>query len=166
LSGCKDPQKQFDLVADHVRRLRMVSNWGNSRIVIYVERNLGHEAEHHRHALKNLRGVYFREDAKNGRVGLLTTNDIKHGMATLMNIMLREQRLCVLPEDKLICLHPRDFILKLKEQMNVYSYQFKDAKDTFGTGRVALSGKVGKINKPPNPNSMHVLYTRKLYVMT
>ena len=81
----------------------MSTSWSNSRIVIYVERNLGHEAEHHRHALKDIRGVFFREDPKNGRVGLLTTNDIKHGMATLLNIMLREQRLCVLHEEKLIC---------------------------------------------------------------
>ena len=135
----------------------MVLSWGTSRIVIYVERNLGHEAEHHRHALKNLRGVFFREDPKNGRVGLLTTNDIKHGMATLLNIMLREQRLCILPEDKLVCKHPKDFINKMKEQMNVYSYQFKEAKDTFGSGRVALSGKVGKRNPTPTPNSKYVL---------
>ena len=124
----------------------MVTHWRNSRIIIYVERNLGHEAEYHRHALKNLAGVFFREDAKNGRVGILTTNDVKHGMSTLLNIMLREQRICVLTEDKMICKNAREFILKLKEQMNVYSYQFKDAKDTFGSSRVALSGKVGAIN--------------------
>jgi hypothetical protein len=98
--------------------------------------------------------VFFREDPKNGRVGLLTTNDIKHGAATLLNIMLREQRLCILPEDKLICKNAREFTLKLKEQMNVYSYQFKDAKDTFGSGRVALSGKVGAINPIYNHKSL------------
>jgi hypothetical protein len=84
LSGCKDPQKQFDLVADHIRRIRLNHRWVKSRIVVYVERNLGHEAEHHRHGLKDIAGVFFREDPKSGRVGLLTTNDIKHGMATLM----------------------------------------------------------------------------------
>jgi hypothetical protein len=115
----------------------------HSRVVIYVERNLGHEAEHHRHALKDLSGVFFREDPKQGRVGLLTTNDIKHGCATLLNIMLREQRVGVVQEDELICKNPRDFVLKLKEQLNVYSYQFKDAPDTFGKQRVALTGKVG-----------------------
>jgi hypothetical protein len=55
--------RSFDLVADHIRRLRLVPSWRNSRIVIYVERNLGHEAEHHRHALKDIRGVFFREDS-------------------------------------------------------------------------------------------------------
>ena len=144
LSGCKDPEKQFDLVADHIRRLRAgPSEWSHSRVIIYVERNLGHEAEHHRHALKNIPGVFFREDAKNGRVGLLTTNDIKHGMATLLNIMLRENRLCMLPEKDLVCRNAHDFVLRLREQLNVYSYQFKDPSDTFGKQRVALTGKVG-----------------------
>ena len=143
LSGCKEPTRQFDLVADHIRRIRQNLEWMHSRVVIYVERNLGHEAEHHRHALKDLSGVFFREDPKQGRVGLLTTNDIKHGCATLLNIMLREQRVGVVQEDELICKNPRDFVLKLKEQLNVYSYQFKDAPDTFGKQRVALTGKVG-----------------------
>ncbi|KAJ1469369.1 hypothetical protein T484DRAFT_1852065 [Baffinella frigidus] len=143
LSGCKEPQKQFDLVADHIVRLRRATAWMNSRIVIYVERNLGHEAEHHRHALKDIPGVFFREDPKNGRVGVLTTNDIKHGMSTLLNIMLREQRVSILTAEKLVCRNPCEFILRLKEQMAVYSYQFKDASDTFGKQRVALTGKVG-----------------------
>lgn len=144
LSGCKDPQKQFDLVADHIRRLRRKNmEWRNSRVIIYVERNLGHEAEHHRHALKDIPGVYFREDPKNGRVGLLTTNEIKHGCATLLNIMLREERLCMLQEADLVCKDAKEFIIRLREQLNVYSYQYKDPSDSFGKQRVALTGKVG-----------------------
>lgn len=121
LSGCKEPQKQFDLVADHICRIRRNVKWTSSRVVVYVERNLGHEAEHHRHALKDLPGVFFREDAKSGRVGLLTTNDIKHGMATLMNIMLRENRICILPEAQLVCRNAHEFVIRLREQMAVYS---------------------------------------------
>jgi hypothetical protein len=144
LSGCKDPQKQFDLVADHIRRLRRAHlEWRNSRVIIYVERNLGHEAEHHRHALKDIPGVYFREDPKNGRVGLLTTQEIKFGCATLLNIMLREQRLCMLPEADLVCRDAKEFIIRLRDQLNVYSYQYKDPSDSFGKQRVALTGKVG-----------------------
>jgi hypothetical protein len=121
LSGCKDPQKQFNLVSDHIRRIRLNVKWTNSRIIVYVERNLGHEAEHHRHGLKDLAGVFFREDPKSGRVGLLTTNDIKHGMATLMNIMLRENRICLLSEADLVCLNAHEFVIRLREQMAVYS---------------------------------------------
>ena len=74
---------------------------------------------------------------------MLTTNDTKHGMSTLLNIMLRESRICILPEDKLICKSARDFVLRLKEQMNVYSYQYKEATCAFSKQRVALTGKVG-----------------------
>jgi hypothetical protein len=87
--------------------------------------------------------VFFREDAKNNRVGVLTTQDVKFGMSTLLNIMLRDSRLCILPQDKLICKNPRDFCIRLKEQMNVYSLQFKDPDGPFGKQRVALTGKVG-----------------------
>jgi hypothetical protein len=68
--------------------------------------------------------------------------------------MLRENRLSILPEDKLTCKDPKGFMLKLKDQMNVYSYQFKEG-DIFGKTRVALSGKVGgmkdDIVNPPAP---------------
>jgi hypothetical protein len=57
--------------------------------------------------------------------------------------MLRENRICILTEEELICRNAHDFVLRLKEQMAVYSYQFKDASDTFGKQRVALTGKVG-----------------------
>jgi hypothetical protein len=52
---------------------------------------------------------------------MLTTNDIKHGMATLMNIMLRENRICVLPEEEFVSKEPREFLVRLREQMGVYA---------------------------------------------
>jgi hypothetical protein len=144
LSGCKDPAKQFDLVEDHIRRLRIqCAQWNKSRIVIYVERNLGHEAEHHKYALKHLPGVYFREDAKESRVGVLTTASVKMGMATGLNIMLREQRVCCLPEKEFVCKQPREFVIRLRDQMNVYALQFKDGTDVFCKQRMVLSGKIG-----------------------
>ena len=38
LSGCKEPTRQFDLVADHTRRLRQKTVGMHSRVLIYVER--------------------------------------------------------------------------------------------------------------------------------
>lgn len=144
LSGSKDPQRQFDLVADHIERLRRSNHlWINSRIIIYVERNLGHEAEHHRYALQHLRNTYFREDAKAGRVGILTTENIKHGAATLLNIMLRENRVSIEPEPSFVSRNPHDYHLRLREQLGMYSYTFKEAQDTFQKTRIALSGKIG-----------------------
>jgi hypothetical protein len=139
-----EPQKQFNLVTDHIIRLRRSNpQWHNSPVIIYVERNLGHEAEHHHHALKDVPNVKFRVDPQRGRVGILTTKETKHAMATLLNVMIREQRMHVLQSPSIVSLDPKNCINRLQEQMHVYSYQYKAANDTFQQERVAISGKIG-----------------------
>ncbi len=39
--------------------------------------------------MKHLPGVKFYQDEKRGRVGMLTTQQVKHAMCTLLNAMLR-----------------------------------------------------------------------------
>jgi hypothetical protein len=123
------------------------------------------QAEHHKRALSHLENVFFYEDHKAGRVGVLTTNPIKHAAMELVNIMLRERRICVCKH-----IHSRDkkaLLIRLREQLQVYphthnlyrfiknvysyvylflqvySFQFKAAITTFQQDRTALSGKVG-----------------------
>jgi len=55
-----------------------------------VERNLGFEAEHHQRALNGLPHTRFRIDRNANRYGILTTEEIKYGMMTLFNNMLRD----------------------------------------------------------------------------
>ena len=64
---------------------------------MFVERNLGFEAEHHKRALDYLPGVSFYVDQKANRVGVLTTEATKHAMATLVVSMLAERRMHILP---------------------------------------------------------------------
>jgi hypothetical protein len=52
-----DPSKQFALVAQHVGMLRQIPGKSASPVMIYVERNLGFEAEHHKRALDHLPGA-------------------------------------------------------------------------------------------------------------
>ena len=136
-----DPGKQFDLVAHHIRSLRREPGFSGSRVVIYVERNLGFEAEHHKRALKLLPNTVFYVDETHDRVGVLTTNPIKHAMCQLVVLMLEEHRLHV--RKPLVSRDPRAMALRLREQMEVYSYQFKSASNTFQKSQVAISGKVG-----------------------
>ena len=58
--------------------------FANSPIVIMVERNLGFEAEHHERALRNIPLVRHRVDHQAKRFGILTTEDIKYAMMTLL----------------------------------------------------------------------------------
>jgi hypothetical protein len=72
---------------------------------------------------------------------VLTTDNVKYGAMELLNIMLRERRVSVCKY-----YHSRDkkgLLLKLRDQMEIFSWQFKQAVTTFQKDRMALSGKVG-----------------------
>ena len=69
------------------------------------------------------------------------THHSKYGACTLLNNMLREQRVNV--ADPVLSEDPEGNRRRLKEQMSIYSMQFKAAQNAFGKQRVALSGKVG-----------------------
>ena len=56
---CSDPGRQFELAAHHIHSIRRQPGFGDSRIIVYVERNLGFEAEHHQRALGDMPGVEF-----------------------------------------------------------------------------------------------------------
>ena len=83
----------------------------------------------------------FYIDQKHNRVGVLTTEAIKHAMCQLVVVMLHERRLHVWKP--LVSRDEKGVLLRLREQMEVYSYQFKLGTNTFQRDRVALSGKVG-----------------------
>ena len=136
-----DPAKQFGLVAQHIDMLRQLPGRAASPVMIYVERNLGFEAEHHKRALDYLPGVTFYTDQKANRVGVLTTEAVKHAMCQLVVVMLQERRIHVW--NPLTSRDAKGMLLRLKEQMEIYSYQFKLGTNTFQKDRVALSGKVG-----------------------
>ena len=84
----------------------------------------------------------MEQDKKAGRIGVLTTIEVKHAMVTLLNTMLRERRVHV-DTTNLVSREPKTILLRLREQMEVYSYQFKQPPSTFGKMQIALSGKVG-----------------------
>jgi hypothetical protein len=129
------------MVVQHIARIRKDAGRKTSRFFIFVERNLGFEAEHHKRALDHLPGVHFYVDHKASRVGVLTTEATKHAMAQLVVSMLAEHRIHVLPT--LYSNEPDAVRIRLREQMETYSAQYKQAPDTFGKDKISLSGKVG-----------------------
>ena len=64
-------------------------------------------------------------------------------MVTLTNAMLREQRLCLQDDPHFVSLDGRALKRLLREEMVIYSYQFKSATTIFNKEQCALSGKVG-----------------------
>ena len=88
-----------------------------------------------------LPNVKFYVDEQHDRVGILTTNEVKHAMCQLVVVMLEERRIHI--RKPLVSRDPRGVSMRLREQMEIYSYQFKAAQNTFQKDAVALSGKVG-----------------------
>jgi hypothetical protein len=89
-------------------------------LILNIPSSQGFEAEHHKRALCHLEKVFFYEDFKAGRVGVLTTNPVKHAAMELLNIMLRERRICVCKH-----VHSRDkktLLIRLRDQLEVYSH--------------------------------------------
>ena len=62
-------------------------------------------------------------------------------MMTLFNNMMRDQRVNL--ASPLFSEDPEGNRRRLKEQLAIYSFQFKSAVNTFGKQRVSLNGKVG-----------------------
>jgi hypothetical protein len=136
-----EPSKQFQLVLRHIDRIRNVTMLQFSEIVIMCERNLGFEAEHHERALRGIPKVRHRIDHAAKRIGILTTEEIKHAMCTLTSTMMREKRLNI--RKPLLSENPTANSRRLHDQLSIYSLQFKEAASVFNKGRAALSGKVG-----------------------
>ena len=108
-----------------------------------MERNLGFEAEHLERALRGEELVSFYKDRQACRTGVLTTENVKLGAMTMTNVMLRERRIHIMPVERLSSQDPAAARRKLKEQLEIYSLQFKEPETVFQKGRYALSGKVG-----------------------
>lgn len=138
-----DPEKQFMLLADHIHRIRRHFQWESSWITVFVEANLGYESEHHERNLRGMHNVHFHRDLHRGRVGVCTTLQIKHAAVQLTNTLLMEQRISLASNDFFVSLEPDSVKNKLRDQLGIYSYQFKTASTVFSKDQMALSGKVG-----------------------
>ena len=128
---------------EHIAKIRSIPDLQFSPIQIFVERNLGFEAEHFQRELGNDPHVSFYRDMQAARTGILTSDTVKLGAMTMTNVFMREQRIVLSPEDQLVARDPKEIRRRLREQLEIYSMQFKTPENAFQKGRYALSGKVG-----------------------
>lgn len=61
---------------------------------------------------------------------MLTTVEVKHAMCTLLNAMLREDRVCCTSGDNFVSKNLKEDDVKrlLRDELEMYSYQFKQVK--------------------------------------
>ena len=78
---------------------------------------------------------------KRGHLNTRRDTDAFFMLWQLMNTYLRSQMVCL--RRPLLSEDPDGMRKRLREQMSIYSLQFKEAADSFGKTRQILSGKVG-----------------------
>lgn len=115
----------------------------NAVTVTHSHIRTGFESEHHERALRNIPGVTFWKDLQRQRVGILTTNDIKHASCTLVNTMLRDNRIALMRDMYFVSKEADRLKKLLLSELEIYSYQWKSAATVFAKDRCSLSGKVG-----------------------
>ena len=74
-------------------------------------------------------------------MGVLTTEASKHAMCGLVNSMMREHRIHMAAD--LVSHDAPSMRVWLREQLKVYSYQYKIGETAFNKDQMILSGKIG-----------------------
>ena len=85
--------------------------------------------------------MVFYRDVQANRTGILTTDNVKLAAMTMTNVMLREQRINLYGD--LVSRDAQEIRRRLREQLEIYSLQFKTPDTVFQKNKYALSGKVG-----------------------
>lgn len=138
----KGPDDHNPILVNHV--LWLQSRWPETTYVFIIENNLGFEAKHiHHHLKQHLRGkiVYMSEK---DHVGFHTDHKLKELMFAKFNEWLARDAIRF--DDQLTAVNPAkpcDKVMKdLEEQLHSYSVITELPKTPFGKIRTTYSGKV------------------------
>jgi len=93
-----EPDRQFALVKEHIAALKANLYRTVSKVKIYVERNLGFEAEHHHRALGDIPGVQFYVVRVNASVPVIYITNKTTAINKHKNILIEllNSRVCIL----------------------------------------------------------------------
>jgi len=138
----KDPYKTFQLLKQHVEKIRSIDeNLTSSNVCIIVERNLGFEAEHlFRECKDTIPNSTFLCEPGVERIGVLTTQSRKIAYVSVMNNLLRETRIFVAKEQWVDCGSNKTSTMLL-EQLSFFGFAFTRPENAFQKEKMAISGK-------------------------
>jgi hypothetical protein len=138
----KDPIKCFTLLKTHIVAVRnQYSELYFSVCKLIIERNLGFEAEHMYRETRGMDNVAYLKQPNSERIGCLTTQDLKLGFVTYLNILLRENRFFVTPEAEFVDLNKSKSREMLLDQLCFFSFTFNAPETVMHKEKFAISGK-------------------------
>lgn len=140
----KDPEKTFSCLFEHISSVRNRNiELYNSKVIIIIERNLGFEAEHLYRYCKNIPNSRFLHETGKTRIGILTTQSFKLAYVNFMGILLRENRITCMPENKFTDNAGNKTRVMLQDQLLFFGFSFSNVENQFSKQRVAIGGKTG-----------------------
>ena len=134
----KDPYKTFELLKNHIHTVRdCYSEFVLGPVHIIVERNLGFEAEHvYRECRDSVEHCNFVCEPGVDRIGVLTTHTRKLAYVSVMNIMLRDDRIFAVDDTEWIDIGKNNTRSMLMDQLSFFGFLFSRPEE-----KVAINGK-------------------------
>lgn len=137
----KDPVKTFALLVKHVAEIRRTFvELSSSKALIILERNLGFESEHIYREVRGIPNSAFLKEGNSDRIGMLTTANLKLGMVTFFNVLLRENRVFFEDCRFVDCMRNKSR-KSLREQLEFFAFTFSVPTSVLQKERYAISGK-------------------------
>jgi len=139
----KDPYKTFEVLKEHIREVR--SNFAEhnfSTVNIIVERNLGFEAEHvYRECRESIHNCEFMCEAGVDRIGVLTTHTRKLAYVSVLNIMLRDNRIFAVDDAQWVDGGNNNTRSMLIDQLSFFGFLFSRVDNAFQKEKLSINGK-------------------------
>ena len=139
----KDPYKTFALLKEHVDFIRMHNpEHTASQVCIIVERNLGFEAEHlYRECQNTIENSCYMYEPGAERIGVLTTHARKIAYVSVMNNMLRDNRIYAASTTTWVEHEKNNSRSQLLDQLRFFGFSFSHTENAFQKEKMAISGK-------------------------
>jgi hypothetical protein len=145
-AGYTDPDKQKQLLIDHINKIRTQPAFANCTMVVIPEANLGLEAAHITKYLREStvpNWCILREDRMN-LPGVRTTADNKEAMCIRLQDLLRSDGVGIARD--LVCVdedsNAADQVQSLMQQLMGYSIMVKKAETVFQKTKIVFTGKI------------------------
>jgi len=139
----KDPYKTFEVLKEHIRAVRTnFAEHSFSTVNIIVERNLGFEAEHvYRECRDSIPNCEFMCEPGVDRIGVLTTHTRKLAYVSVLNIMLRDNRIFAVDDAEWLDVGKNNTRSMLIDQLSFFGFLFSRVENAFQKEKLSINGK-------------------------
>lgn len=144
--------QHYDILINHIKRLRMIEGMEQAMVVIAPESNLANEAMHHEYFIKKagLINVCIMREDRDNKPGIRIDNGIKRTMAMQFNQVLSgnmvyfHEKFVTIKSKSLSNKNPADTIIdEAINQFQCYNRVIKPPNDVNGKAKEMYTGKSG-----------------------